>query len=84
MNTVNVNMASQCGQVKLKDADEEIIRLSKNGQEWVKDFTPQMYITDETEFNMHNPTLLCKGYCWIIKKEYLMTPEPPEGWGGSQ
>lgn len=69
--TLYIDSINNMGQIKVKKADAEIQRrLKQDGTKWVKDFTPFMYVTDETDEDMQNPCTLREGYCWLISEAF--------------
>lgn len=69
--TLYIDSINNMGQIKVDKADAEIERRFKqDGTKWVKDFTPFMYVTDETDEDMQNPCELSDGYCWLILKAH--------------
>jgi len=67
MNTLLVTQQQEGGQVRLEHADEYIAHLNKEtGKEWKKDFTPRLYVTDESDTDVNNPVILSEGYCWVV------------------
>ena len=66
---VYTTVSRNSGQYRIEDADVEIERLNsqetRNGV-WEKDFSPNMFVMDESDSNMSNPTQLSEGFCWVI------------------
>lgn len=78
-NTLYIDMANEYGQMKIEDADKFIEQqLASNGIELIKDFSPYMYVVDETDENIYNPCRLDKGNCWVVTKGFTTISEHPE------
>lgn len=60
-------MHENIGQVRKEDAQQEIERLNNmEGQSgWRTDESEFIFVTDETDENVSNPTELSPGFVWI-------------------
>ena len=75
--TLYIDMANEYGQMKVEEADKFIAaQLKNNGVQLTKDFTPYIFVTDETDPQIYYPCRLGTGKCWVVTKAFSKTPAP--------
>lgn len=66
--TLHVLMHQNVGQMSLEDAEKNIKRLNKQfpGTNWRTDDSNFLFVEDETDDEMINPTPLTPGNVWVV------------------
>lgn len=72
MKTLIAECHQNVGQIAENHADAEVKRMDKQtGKKWRKDYSDQMYTTDETDYDVHNPCPRLDDYCFVTCSDII-------------